>query len=123
MKKNGNNSYALTNQLPGAQRDTDEIEEDEGHGAAMLSLKSHIKLMPVTLSKITSEGKLLSRHPAFEQNQSYQFNKNNDYQLRMQRNSFHFCQVHTREHENQPHTLEHLGYVHLGCNTLNHRAN
>ena len=32
----------------------------------MLSLKSHVKLKPVTLSNIISAGKLRSRHPAFE---------------------------------------------------------
>lgn len=51
--------------LPGAQRDKDDIEEDEGHGAAILSFKSHVKLMPVELSSTTSAGKLRSKHPAF----------------------------------------------------------
>lgn len=52
------------NNIPGAQRDADETEDDEGHGAAMLSLKSQVKLKPVTLSNIMSVGKLRSRHPA-----------------------------------------------------------
>lgn len=55
-------------QLPGAQRDTDDINDDEGHGAAMLSLKSQIKPRPVELSMITSAGKLRSRHPTFKSN-------------------------------------------------------
>jgi hypothetical protein len=50
---------------PGAQRDREEMEEEEGHGAAMLSLKSHMKLIPVILSYIMSAGRLLRRHPAF----------------------------------------------------------
>lgn len=37
-------SVFLLKQLPGAQRDKDDIEDDEGHGAAMLSVKSHVKL-------------------------------------------------------------------------------
>lgn len=49
--------------ISGAQRDKDEIEVDEGHGAAILSLKSQVKLKPVELSKSTSAGKLRSRHP------------------------------------------------------------
>lgn len=61
--------------LPGPQRETDEIEDDEGHGATMLSLKSHVKLKPVELSNITSAGKLLSRHPAFEQKQKLSTSK------------------------------------------------
>ena len=31
-------------QLPRAQKDKDDIDDDEGHGAAMLSVKSHVKL-------------------------------------------------------------------------------
>lgn len=55
----------MTNILsPGAQRDREETEEEEGQGAAMLSLKSHMKLIPVTLSYIMSVGRLLRRHPA-----------------------------------------------------------
>lgn len=50
-------------QLPGAQRDNVEIEDDEGHGAAMLSVKSQVKLKPVELSNTTSEGRLRRRHP------------------------------------------------------------
>lgn len=42
--------------LPGAQRDKDEREDEEGHGAAILSLKSHVKLKPVTLSNTISAG-------------------------------------------------------------------
>jgi len=42
------------------------MEDDEGHGAAMLSFKSHVKLNPVELSNITSGGKLRSRHPIIE---------------------------------------------------------
>ena len=49
--------------LPGAQRDKDEIEVDKGHGAAILSVKSQVKLIPVELSYSTSTGKLLSKHP------------------------------------------------------------
>lgn len=49
---------------PGAQRDKDESEDDEGHGAAMLSVKSHVKLKPVELSNMTSAGKLRSKQPA-----------------------------------------------------------
>lgn len=48
---------------PGAQREREETEEEEGHGAAMLSLKSHMKLIPVVLSYIMSVGRLLKRHP------------------------------------------------------------
>lgn len=36
--------------LPGAQRDKDVIVDDEGHGAAILSFKSQVKLKPVMLS-------------------------------------------------------------------------
>lgn len=50
---------------PGAQRDKVDREDEEGHGAAILSLKSHVKLNPVALSKITSAGKLRSRQPTF----------------------------------------------------------
>ena len=56
-------SFLSSLTLPGAQRDTDDTEDDDGHGAAMLSVKSHVKLNPVELSNITSAGKLRSRHP------------------------------------------------------------
>jgi hypothetical protein len=59
-------SFLSSLTLPGAQRDTDDTEDDEGHGAAMLSFKSHVKLNPVELSNITSGGKLRSRHPIIE---------------------------------------------------------
>lgn len=49
--------------IPGAQNDRDVNEDDEGQGAAILSLKSHVKLTPDELSNITSPGKLRSRHP------------------------------------------------------------
>lgn len=49
--------------LPGAQSDNDWTEDEEGHGAAILSLKSHVKLMPVVLSNTISVGKLRSRQP------------------------------------------------------------
>lgn len=52
-------------QLPGAQRDIVAMEDDEGHGAAMLSLKSQVKLKPVELSKTISVGRLRSKHPAW----------------------------------------------------------
>lgn len=32
------------NDISGAQRDKDDIEDDDGHGAPMLSVKSHVKL-------------------------------------------------------------------------------
>lgn len=51
---------------PGAQRDRDEREDEDGHGAAILSLKSHVKLNPVTLSSTMSAGKLRSRQPEFK---------------------------------------------------------
>lgn len=54
--------------LPGAQRDKDEIEDDKGHGAAILSVKSQVKLIPVELSYSTSTGKLLSKQPINSQN-------------------------------------------------------
>lgn len=54
----------LSSKLPGAQREKDAIDDDEGHGAAILSLKSQVKLNPLELSYSTSAGKLLSRHPA-----------------------------------------------------------
>lgn len=60
----GNNSKNAL-YLPGAQRDKDEREEEEGHGAAILSLKSQVKLKPVTLSNMISAGKLRSKHPAY----------------------------------------------------------
>jgi hypothetical protein len=56
-------SFLSSLTLPGAQRDMDDTEDDDGHGAAMLSVKSHVKLNPVELSNITSAGKLRSRHP------------------------------------------------------------
>lgn len=34
------------NKLPGAQRDIDVIDDDDGHGAAILSRKSQVKLKP-----------------------------------------------------------------------------
>lgn len=49
--------------LPGAQSDKDWRDDEEGHGAAMLSLKSQVKLMPVVLSNEISVGKLRRRHP------------------------------------------------------------
>lgn len=52
------------NDISGAQNDRDVNEDDEGQGAAILSLKSHVKLTPDELSNITSPGKLRSRHPA-----------------------------------------------------------
>jgi len=67
MREKDNKSYSLIDQLPGAQKVSEETEEDEGHGAAMLSLKSHVKLKPVELSNIPSAGKFRSKHPAFEQ--------------------------------------------------------
>lgn len=54
--------------VPGAQRDMDVIEDDEGQGAAMLSLKSQVKLKPVELSNNTSAGRLRSRHPTAKTN-------------------------------------------------------
>ena len=51
------------NNLPGAQRDKDVTEVDEGHGAAMLSFRSQVKLKPAELSYTTSAGKLRSRQP------------------------------------------------------------
>lgn len=42
--------------LPGAQRDKEDIDDEDGHGAAMLSVKSHVKLYPVLLSNIKSAG-------------------------------------------------------------------
>ena len=54
----------MSKHIPGAQSDTDVIEDDEGQGAATLSLKSQVKLKPDELSNITSAGKLRSRHPA-----------------------------------------------------------
>lgn len=39
-------------------------EDDEGHGAAILSFKSQVKLKPVELSYTKSAGKLRSKHPA-----------------------------------------------------------
>ena len=40
-----------------------EDREDEGHGAGMLSLRSQVKLIPVSLSNIASDGKLGNRQP------------------------------------------------------------
>lgn len=37
--------------------------EDEGHGAGMLSLRSQVKLIPVSWSNIASDGKLGNRQP------------------------------------------------------------
>jgi hypothetical protein len=36
---------------------------DDGHGAAMLSFRSHVKLIPEMWSKDASEGILGRRHP------------------------------------------------------------
>lgn len=55
------------NNLPGAQRDNDVIEADEGHGAAILSLRSQVMLKPVVLSYITCAGLLRNRQPMFMQ--------------------------------------------------------
>jgi len=52
--------------IPGAQSERDVIEDDDGQGAAMLSLKSHVKLKPDELSNTTSPGKLRSKHPAYK---------------------------------------------------------
>lgn len=48
---------------PGAHSDKDWRDDDDGHGAAILSLRSHVKLMPVMLSNTMSVGKLRSRQP------------------------------------------------------------
>ena len=40
------------------QKDKEEIKDDEGQGAATLSVKSHVKLKPVELSNTTSAGRL-----------------------------------------------------------------
>lgn len=56
----------LYTHIPGAQSETDVMDDDEGQGAAILSLKSHVKLKPDELSNITSPGKLRSRHPAYK---------------------------------------------------------
>lgn len=57
----------LSKHIPGAQSDIDANEDDEeGQGAAMLSLKSHVKLKPDELSNITSPGKLRSKQPTYE---------------------------------------------------------
>jgi hypothetical protein len=56
-------SFTSRHCLPGAQSDKDWTEDEEGHGAAILSLKSHVKLMPVVLSNSISVGKLRSRQP------------------------------------------------------------
>jgi len=55
--------YELCHCLPGAQSDKDCTEDEDGHGAAILSLKSHVKLIPVVLSNSISVGKLRSRQP------------------------------------------------------------
>lgn len=52
------------NDISGAHRDKDVIEDEEGHGAAILSFKSHVKLKPSVLSYTTSAGKLRSKHPS-----------------------------------------------------------
>lgn len=39
------------------------LNEADGHGAAMLSFRSHIKLIPEVLSNVASEGMLGRRHP------------------------------------------------------------
>lgn len=41
----------------------DDIWDAEGHGAAMLSFRSQVKLIPEDGSKVTSDGKLGRRHP------------------------------------------------------------
>ena len=38
-------------------------DEEEGHGAGMLSLRSQVKLIPVSWSNIASDGKLGNRQP------------------------------------------------------------
>ena len=38
-------------------------DDDEGHGATMLSLRSHMNPMPEVLSNIASEGRLGNRQP------------------------------------------------------------
>lgn len=43
-------------QLPGAHREKDVPVNDEGHGAAILSFKSQVKLKPVELSYTRSAG-------------------------------------------------------------------
>lgn len=58
----------MSKHIPGAQSDRDVNEDDEGQGAAILSLKSHVKLMPEELSNITSPGKLRSRQPTYSTN-------------------------------------------------------
>ena len=50
--------------IPGAHREKDDIEDDDGQGAPMLSFKSQVKLYPVALSTTTSVGKLRSKQPA-----------------------------------------------------------
>lgn len=40
-------------------------DDDEGHGAAILSLRSHVKLKPDELSYTISTGRLPSKHPTF----------------------------------------------------------
>eukprot|EP00268_Persea_americana_P002635 TRINITY_DN10810_c0_g2_i7.p1 TRINITY_DN10810_c0_g2~~TRINITY_DN10810_c0_g2_i7.p1 ORF type:complete len:124 (+),score=16.77 TRINITY_DN10810_c0_g2_i7:63-434(+) len=46
------------NDISGVQKDKEEIKDDEGQGAATLSVKSHVKLKPVELSNTTSAGRL-----------------------------------------------------------------
>lgn len=60
----GYNHNGTVVNLPGAHRERDTAVEDDGHGAAILSVKSQVKLKPVWLSKTTSEGRLRSKHPA-----------------------------------------------------------
>lgn len=51
MENNG-----IIEKIPGAQRERDVIDDDEGHGAPMLSAKSQVKPYPVVLSITTSAG-------------------------------------------------------------------
>lgn len=53
------------NWLPGAQRDIEVTDDDDGHGAAMLFLKSQVKLKPDMLSYTIFAGRLGSKHPTF----------------------------------------------------------
>ena len=45
------------------QREKEDCNEDEGQGAAILSFKSQVKLMPDDLSSITSDGIARNRQP------------------------------------------------------------
>ena len=66
-ESNNQEKPTLSKHIPGAQSDIDANEDDEeGQGAAMLSLKSHVKLKPDELSNITSPGKLRSKQPTYE---------------------------------------------------------